>query len=273
MNITKENIEIILYDYAEGNLCESEAKQVQSFLLLHPEYADMLSQYDPTLKLSTEDDICFDKKEQVLLQTVEKHRSKKIRISRYIAYACGVAAAVLLFFALKTLYTAYGTKNTDSLAQDTVAVRQVKNAESRKAAASSESAAEKTPFFDSKNPLFSLKKPPFPDSEAAFGKSEVQKSNGNTQKGNDDNLNEDINPPYEYAENQTLSEDNDASNQPDVENTVSNNNALTSDTDLALRNEETQVPDIDYENMEYRIIFYNNRPTLLKRLKRLIGLA
>ncbi|MBQ7985154.1 MAG: hypothetical protein IJ250_05910, partial [Bacteroidales bacterium] len=118
-----------------------------------------------------------------------------------------------------------------------------------------------------------LKKPPFPDSEAAFGKSEVQKSNGNTQKGNDDNLNEDINPPYEYAENQTLSEDNDASNQPDVENTVSNNNALTSDTDLALRNEETQVPDIDYENMEYRIIFYNNRPTLLKRLKRLIGLA
>ena len=37
MKITKDNIEVILFDYAEGNLSNQERKEVEAFLEKIPE--------------------------------------------------------------------------------------------------------------------------------------------------------------------------------------------------------------------------------------------
>ena len=60
MNITKENIEVILYDYAEGNLSGKERDEVGQYLKLHPEYREMLDGYDPLLTIPEENGGVFD---------------------------------------------------------------------------------------------------------------------------------------------------------------------------------------------------------------------
>lgn len=64
MNINKENIEAYLLDYAEGTLSVQQKKEVESFLALNPEYREMLSLYDDSIKLE-EEPIIFTGKEDL----------------------------------------------------------------------------------------------------------------------------------------------------------------------------------------------------------------
>ncbi|MCQ2326734.1 MAG: hypothetical protein MJZ71_04155 [Bacteroidales bacterium] len=64
MNINKENIEAYLLDYAEGTLSVQQKKEVESFLALNPEYREMLSLYDASIKLE-EEPIIFTGKEDL----------------------------------------------------------------------------------------------------------------------------------------------------------------------------------------------------------------
>lgn len=64
MNINKENIEAYLLDYAEGTLSVQQKKEVESFLALNPEFREMLSLYDDSIKLE-EEPIIFTGKEDL----------------------------------------------------------------------------------------------------------------------------------------------------------------------------------------------------------------
>ena len=94
MNITKENIEVILYDYAEGNLSDKECKETEQYLNLHPEYKEMLDEYDPLLKIPEENDVVFANKEEFLQQimtskpyiTTEKPQSEQKKTSKDYHY-------------------------------------------------------------------------------------------------------------------------------------------------------------------------------------------
>ena len=59
MKITKDNIEVILFDYAEGDLSPKEQKEVEDFLENNPQYKQMLSSYSDEEK--KRDEIMYQK--------------------------------------------------------------------------------------------------------------------------------------------------------------------------------------------------------------------
>ena len=111
MEINGENIEALLFDYAEGSLTQAECEEVETYLDLHSEYRQLLAMYDKNVTIEKPLDIVYDEKEE-LYSTIaqadslsdEKKKGKIILISRYIKWISGAAAVLVLFFAVKTVY-------------------------------------------------------------------------------------------------------------------------------------------------------------------------
>lgn len=103
MKTTKDNIEVILFDYAEGNLSPKEQKEVEAFLENNPQYKQMLSYYKDCKGLDKPLDVKFTEKDELFTLATGKKAKSIVFIPRYMKYACSIAAMILLFFALKPL--------------------------------------------------------------------------------------------------------------------------------------------------------------------------
>lgn len=103
MKTTKDNIEVILFDYAEGNLSPQERKEVEAFLENNPQYKQMLSSYKDCKGLDKPLGVKFEEKEELFTLATGKKAKSIVFIPRYMKYACSIAAMILLFFAIKPL--------------------------------------------------------------------------------------------------------------------------------------------------------------------------
>ena len=103
MKITKDNIEVILFDYAEGNLSPEERKEVEDFLENNPQYKQMLSSYKDCKGLDKPLDVKFEEKDELFTLATGKKARSIVFVPRYMKYACSIAAMILLFFAIKPL--------------------------------------------------------------------------------------------------------------------------------------------------------------------------
>ena len=103
MKTTKDNIEVILFDYAEGNLSPQERKEVEDFLENNPQYKQMLSSYKDCKGLDKPLDVKFEEKDELFTLATGKKAKSIVFVPRYMKYACSIAAMILLFFAIKPL--------------------------------------------------------------------------------------------------------------------------------------------------------------------------
>lgn len=103
MKITKDNIEVILFDYAEGDLSPKEQKEVEAFLENNPQYKQMLSSYKDCKGLDKPSEIKFTEKDELFTLATGKKARSIVFVPRYMKYACSIAAMILLFFAIKPL--------------------------------------------------------------------------------------------------------------------------------------------------------------------------
>ena len=87
MIITTDNYEEYFYRYCEGEMTADERTAVEAFIVQHPDLAEELSLYDPTLKLE-ESPMPYPDKEGLM-----RHEAKVVPLWRWAA-AC--VAAVLL---------------------------------------------------------------------------------------------------------------------------------------------------------------------------------
>ena len=88
MIITTDNYEEYFYRYCEGGLTADESAAVEAFAAQHPDLAEELSLYDPTLKLA-EEPMPYPDKEGLM-----RHEPKVLPLWRWAAAAC--VAAVLV---------------------------------------------------------------------------------------------------------------------------------------------------------------------------------
>lgn len=103
MKITKDNIEVILFDYAEGDLSPKEQKEVEAFLENNPQYKQMLSSYKDCKGLDKPSEVKFTEKNELFTLATGKKARSIVFVPRYMKYACSIAAMILLFFAIKPL--------------------------------------------------------------------------------------------------------------------------------------------------------------------------
>ena len=103
MKTTKDNIEVILFDYADGNLSPKEQKEVEDFLENNPQYKQMLSSYKDCKGLDKPLDVKFEEKDELFTLATGKKAKSIVFVPRYMKYACSIAAMILLFFAIKPL--------------------------------------------------------------------------------------------------------------------------------------------------------------------------
>lgn len=103
MKTTKDNIEVILFDYAEDNLSPKEQKEVEDFLENNPQYKQMLSSYKDCKGLDKPLDVKFTEKDELFTLATGKKARSIVFVPRYMKYACSIAAMILLFFAIKPL--------------------------------------------------------------------------------------------------------------------------------------------------------------------------
>lgn len=103
MKIRKENIEALLFDYAEGNLSREEAKELEAFLEKNPQYAALLQAYDREEKLEEPSDIVFEDKDDLFrLASGKKKKSLVLKVPSY-AWISAAAAVLLLLVVLLPL--------------------------------------------------------------------------------------------------------------------------------------------------------------------------
>ena len=103
MKITKDNIEVLLFDYAEGDLSPKEQKEVEAFLENNPQYKQMLSSYKDCKGLDKPSEVKFTEKDELFTLATGKKARSIVFVPRYMKYACSIAAMILLFFAIKPL--------------------------------------------------------------------------------------------------------------------------------------------------------------------------
>lgn len=107
MNINDQNYELYLFRYAEGLLTADERNEVEAFLQQRPEMQELLSLYDPDLKIEAygRDKVVFPHKENL------KH-NHIILLPTYAKIA--VAASIALLLAVGTFFLTRNTKKTDN---------------------------------------------------------------------------------------------------------------------------------------------------------------
>lgn len=89
--INKDNIEAYFLDFVEGNLNEDEKKEVMDFVKKNPEFASLLKDYDPDIKVLPEKDLVFEEKHTL-------YHKPHIVIYKAITYSVSIAAVFLLLF-------------------------------------------------------------------------------------------------------------------------------------------------------------------------------
>jgi hypothetical protein len=103
MKTTKDNIEVILFDYAEGNLSPQERKDVEEFLEKNPQYIEMLNAYKESEPLEKPLGLVFKEKEELFSLATGKKARKIVFKPSFVYWSSAVAAVVLLFFLVKPL--------------------------------------------------------------------------------------------------------------------------------------------------------------------------
>lgn len=87
MNLSANNIESYLLQYAEGELSSSQREQVEQYLALHPEARELLELYDPALTLQPQGSEVFQEKQSL------RKKAPLLPVSlRWMAAACLLAA-------------------------------------------------------------------------------------------------------------------------------------------------------------------------------------
>lgn len=103
MKIKKENIEALLFDYAEGNLNREEEKALEAFLEKNPQYAALLQAYDREEKLEEPSEIVFEEKEDLFkFATQRKRKSFVLNVPKFV-WIFSAAAVLLLLIVLLPL--------------------------------------------------------------------------------------------------------------------------------------------------------------------------
>ena len=103
MKTTKDNIEVILFDYAEGNLSPQERKEVEEFLEKNPQYIEMLNAYKESEPLEKPLGLVFKEKDDLFSLATGKKARKIVFKPSFVYWSSAVAAVVLLFFLIKPL--------------------------------------------------------------------------------------------------------------------------------------------------------------------------
>ena len=107
MNINDQNYELYLFRYAEGLLTADERKEVEAFLQQSPKMQELLSLYDPDLKIEAydRDKVVFPHKENL----------KRNHIILFPTYAkIAVAASIALLLAAGAFFLTRNAKTTDN---------------------------------------------------------------------------------------------------------------------------------------------------------------
>lgn len=103
MKTNKEDIEIMLFDYAEGNLSSEERKEVEEFLKENPQYAKMLDSYQESPILEKPLEVKLENKNELLSLAKGKKTRKIVFKPSFIYWSSAIAAVVLLFFTIRLL--------------------------------------------------------------------------------------------------------------------------------------------------------------------------
>ena len=103
MKTMKDNIEVILFDYAEGNLSPQERKDVEEFLEKNPQYIEMLNAYKESEPLEKPLGLVFKEKDDLFSLATGKKARKIVFKPSFVYWSSAVAAVVLLFFLVKPL--------------------------------------------------------------------------------------------------------------------------------------------------------------------------
>jgi hypothetical protein len=103
MKTNKENIEVMLFDYAEGNLSPKERKDVEEFLEKNPQYIEMLNAYKESEPLEKPLGLVFKEKDDLFSLATGKKARKIVFKPSFVYWSSAVAAVVLLFFLVKPL--------------------------------------------------------------------------------------------------------------------------------------------------------------------------
>lgn len=155
----KENIEALLFDYAEGNLSEQERLKVERVIESNPEYAALLQAYDKNERVECPCDILFEDKE-ALFGSICKERKPAVFLTRRKQSWIYSIAAVLLLLVVSTVAINYIVTPNKTATQPS----------ENKHTAISEN---KTPFQENKTAIQS-DETPFRSAETAFRSEQVQ---------------------------------------------------------------------------------------------------
>ena len=172
MKIRKENIEALLFDYAEGNLSREEAKELEAFLEKNPQYAALMQTYDKDEKLEEPSDIVFEDKEVLFRLATE--RKKKSLVLKMPSYAWISAAAAVLLLLIVLLPLSDDDRRTEQAASTTLADN-VSQKTCTEKSIGKELVAEgenKTPFHENKSEI-EKKESAVYSGETAIEKSDV----------------------------------------------------------------------------------------------------
>ena len=155
----KENIEALLFDYAEGNLSEQERLKVERLIESNPEYAALLQAYDKNESVECPCNVLFEDKE-ALFGTICKERKPAVFLTRRKKSWIYSVAAVLLLLVVSTVAINYIVTPNKTATQPS----------ENKHTAISEN---KTPFQENKTAIQS-DETPFRSAETAFRSEQVQ---------------------------------------------------------------------------------------------------
>ena len=89
MKINIDNYELYFLRYIEGRLSEEERKEVETFLIQHPELKEIMDMYDPSFTLVKDEELVFDEKDSLM------HPKSSFVMPLWMRYAS--VAAVALF--------------------------------------------------------------------------------------------------------------------------------------------------------------------------------
>lgn len=89
MKINIDNYELYFLRYIEGRLSEEERKEVETFLIQHPDLKEIMDMYDPSFTLVKDEELVFDEKDSLM------HPKSSFVMPLWMRYAS--VAAVALF--------------------------------------------------------------------------------------------------------------------------------------------------------------------------------
>ena len=89
MKINIDNYELYFLRYIEGRLSDEERREVETFLIQHPDLKEIMDMYDPSFTLVKDEELVFDEKDSLM------HPKSSFVMPLWVRYAS--VAAVALF--------------------------------------------------------------------------------------------------------------------------------------------------------------------------------